>query len=85
MVEFGKQLAGSRHDPWAKAYLDYNARKAAIKKHGDPLNANDAELLAQIEDYILQIQIHIGKPPCRSAAIAIHLGSDQDQFIKLYI
>jgi predicted MFS family arabinose efflux permease len=50
MVEFGKQLVEARHDPWSKAYLDYNALKAALKRHGDPKNADDAELLAQIED-----------------------------------
>lgn len=46
MVEFGKQLAQSRYEPWAGAYLDYKSLKKALKqlanKHAN--ESSDAQL-----------------------------------------
>mmetsp|Transcript_11358 Transcript_11358/g.18796 ORF Transcript_11358/g.18796 Transcript_11358/m.18796 type:complete len:709 (-) Transcript_11358:295-2421(-) len=52
MVEFGKQLVESQHEPWANAYLDYKGLKAALKQIGkqqptDPETSSSIVLLEE--------------------------------------
>lgn len=46
MVEFGKQLAQSRHEPWAGAYLDYKSLKKALKQLANKTNNEPADALS---------------------------------------